>query len=321
VPSSPKVLWNLGIAAILGLSLGICLILLLDTWDTSITNLEEAERLSALPILGGVPLIRGARATALLVSPSAPAAEANGPAGASAVLSLSASGGVKALPVRTRPTLPFELTEAMRGICASILLSRSDARPRIISVTSATPGEGKTTVAAHLGNAFAEAGLKTLVVEADLRKPDLSRQFGVNGSEGLSLYLAGLVAPTARILETSIPNLSIAPGGPVPPNPAALLHSERLSTFLQMAVAEYQVVIVDTPPLLSVADARIIGTKSDGVVLVVRAGHTARNLVRRARQLLQGSHVPVLGMVLNAWRPDRIERSHYRYYGDRAKSA
>lgn len=321
VVDSPDVLMNMGIALVLGLSLGILVILLLDTWDTSITTLEEAEHLSSLPILGGVPLMRGVRAAALLVSHEGEGGTAGkGARSAGASLSLTAAGGAS-VPAKARPTLPFELEESMRGICASILLSRSDNRPRVIVVTSATPDEGKTTVAAHLGNAFAEAGLKTLLVEADLRKPDLSHIFGVDGTEGLSLYLAGLVSPTARIRETVIPNLSIAPGGPVPPNPAALLHSERLGTFLKTAMTDYQVVILDTPPLLSVADARIIGTKADGVVMVVRAGRTARNLVRRARLLLHGAGVPVLGMVLNAWLPDRVERAHYRYYGQRAKTA
>lgn len=313
---SPRVGWNLGLAALLGLSLGICLVFLLDSWDTSITTPEEAESALALPLLGGVPLIRGARATALLV-----ARNHDGDAAAAAgAKSLSLTVPDSAVPATRRP-LPFELEESMRGICASILLSRSDSRPRVIAVTSATPGEGKTTVAAHLGNAFAEAGLRTLLVEADMRKPELSRIFGIEGGKGLSLYLAGLVSPSPRIHETPIPNLSIAPSGPVPPNGAALLHSDRLGTFLQAAVAEYQMVIVDTPPVLTVADARILGTKADGIVLVVRAGRTARNLVRRAQLLLENSGAPVLGMVLNAWQPGRTERSHYRHYYTRAKSA
>jgi capsular exopolysaccharide synthesis family protein len=317
---SPRVMWNLGIAVLLGLSLGVCLVLVLDTWDTSIASLEEAESVSLLPLLGGVPLIKGASARALLVSSGESPASA-GPSrrrGESPGVSVTQSAMV---PVRIKQSLPFELEESMRSICASILLSRSDDRPHIIVVTSSSPGEGKTTVAAHLGTAFAEAGLRTLLVEADLRKPDLSRVFGVDASEGLSLFLAGLVSPSARIRETAIPNLSVAPGGPVPPNPAALLHSDRLASFLQSAAAEYQIVIIDTPPVLTVADARIIGKKADGIVLVVRAGHTARNLVRRTRLVLENSGVPVLGMVLNAWLPDRMERSHYRYYGQRAKSA
>jgi capsular exopolysaccharide synthesis family protein len=178
----------------------------------------------------------------------------------------------------------------------------------------------------HLGRAFAETGTKTLLVEADMRKQDLSRTFDLTGEDGLSLYLAGLGPGGPRIHKTEINNLFVAPGGPTPPNPAALLHSERLAQFLKAAAAEFQVVIVDTPPVLSIADARIMGIKADGVVLVVRAGKTAKALVRRAWVLLESTGSNVLGMVLNGWEPNKTELSHYRYYqsfsnNNKAKSA
>jgi Mrp family chromosome partitioning ATPase len=100
----------------------------------------------------------------------------------------------------------------------------------------------------------------------------------------------------------------------MPPNPAALLHSDRFRLFLQAAAAEYQLVILDAPPTLSIADARILGMNADGVVLVVRAGRTGRNIVRRAVTQLQSSGANVIGMVLNGWQPDRTELSYYRYY-------
>ena len=125
---SPKVGMNLGIAGVLGLSLGVLLVILLDSWDTSISSLEDAEQLSSLPVLGGVPLMRGAQATALLVSPPEEAPGKDGP------LSLT-SAATSAPLARVRETQPFELEEAMRGICASILLSRSDGRPHVIVVT------------------------------------------------------------------------------------------------------------------------------------------------------------------------------------------
>jgi capsular exopolysaccharide synthesis family protein len=220
--------------------------------------------------------------------------------------------------------MPFEVTESVRSICASLLLSRSDARPKVIVVTSAAPAEGKTTLSVHLGRAFAETGNKTLLVEADMRKQDLSRTFELTGEDGLSLYLAGLVPGGPRIHKTTIGNLFVAPGGPTPPNPAALLHSERLAQFLKAAASEFQIVIVDTPPVLSIADARIMGIKADGVVLVVRAGKTAKALVRRAWVLLESTGSNVLGMVLNGWEPNKTELAHYRYYqsfSGKAKSA
>jgi polysaccharide biosynthesis transport protein len=305
---SPKVGWTLGIAALLGLALGVVLVILWHFWDTSISSLEDAEELVPMATLGCVPLIKGSQLPGLLSSSL----------GGSPMRSLVESFNA---PEPDRPPLPFELAESLAGICASILLSRSDERPRVLVVTSALPGEGKTTLTAHLGVAFAESGLKTLLVEADLRKADLSRAFAIGKEEGLSLYLAGLVSPSPKIHGTQTKNLYIAAGGPAPPNPAALLHSDRLTGFLARVASEYQVVILDAPPVLSMADARILGTKADGVVLVVRAERTARHLVRRASVLLESTGTNVLGLVVNGWRPSRSERSHYRYYNREALSA
>jgi capsular exopolysaccharide synthesis family protein len=296
---SPNVAWNLGLATVLGLSLGVCMVLLRHSWDTSISTLEDVEELAPLPSLGSVPLIKGLGAStrASLL-----------PASASEPLEQYA-------PVAERSTiLPFELRESIGSICASILLSRSNARPRVIVVTSATHAEGKTTLVTHLGGAFAEAGMKTLLVEADLRKPDLSKAFSITNKNGLSLYLAGLVPYKVSIQETSTKNLFLASGGPVPPNPAGLLHSDRLTSFLGGVASEYDLVILDAPPVLSLADARILSSKSDGVILVVRAGQTAKTLVRRACAAVEQSGANLLGMVLNGWKPDRTELSQYRYY-------
>lgn len=297
---SPKIIWNLGIAALLGLTLGIAVVIGLEAWNTTISSPDEVEQLAMMPALGSLPLIAsGAQASGKLLrlpwrKQSAPARELPGQVG--------------------EPPLPFEVTESIRSICASLLLSRSDATPRVLVVTSASPAEGKTTVVRHLGRAFADAGARTLLVEADLRKPDLSHAFAVGNESGLSLYLAGHVSPWPKIHETDVPNLHIAAGGPVPPNPAALLHSDRLGQFLQAATEQYQMVLIDSPPLLAMADARILGSQADGVVLVVRAGSTAVNLVRRARRLLDAAGANVLGLVLNAWVPNASELTEYGHY-------
>jgi capsular exopolysaccharide synthesis family protein len=307
---SPKILWNLGLASLLGLTLGICLVILLDFWDTSISTLEEAEQLAVLPSLGSVPLMKALK----------PGRAAKGSSGllfskANGATSIAPKGNGSAALFPTQDTsLPFEVAESIRAICASILLSRSDERPRVIVVTSATPNEGKTTLVGHLGRAFADAGSTTLLVEADLRKPDLSRSFSIGNEDGLSLYLAGHVSPLPKIHQTEFRNLSVTAAGPIPPNPAALLHSERLGSFLKAAAAEYQIVILDAPPLLSAADARLLGIEADGVLLVVRAGRTAKNLVRRACSLLDSSGANVLGMVLNGVAPDRSELAYYNHY-------
>lgn len=298
-PDSPKVMWILAIASLLGVALGVCVAILLDFWDNSISTLEEAEQLASLPSLGSVPLIK------------APKARLTGKQNGNGRLAEPTNGNV--LPAASQSTQPWQLTESMRAICASILLSKSDERPRLIVVTSATPAEGKTTLVTHLGKAFAEAGLTTLLVEADLRKPDLSKAFSIGNEDGLSLFLAGHVTAGPKIHETEVPNLFVAAGGPIPPNPAALLHSDRLTQFLAAVAADYQVVLVDTPPL-SMADARILGTKADGVVLVVRAGRTARNIVQRACSTLDTAGVNVLGMVLNGEEPDPTSSAYYGGY-------
>jgi capsular exopolysaccharide synthesis family protein len=292
--------------------LGLCFVILLDSWDTSITTWEEIDELAPIPALGSVPLVKNLNGSKNRKPHSLQSADG-------VERAALAPARETTTPAR-RTHLPFELRESMGSICASILLSRSDERPRVIVVTSATHAEGKTTVVSHLGRAFAEAGSKTLLIEADLRKPDLSKTFAIDGQmvwsdeNGLSLYLAGLVSTLPRIHETDTPNLFLAPGGPVPPNPAALLHSERLGDFLAAASSEYQIVILDAPPLLAMADARILASKVDGVVLVVRAGQTAKKLVRRSFAMLEQSGANVLGMVLNGWQPTRAELSHYRYY-------
>lgn len=305
-PDSPNVFWNLALASLLGLGLGFCAVILLELWDNSISTLDDAEQLAPLPTLGSLPWIKPTRASWALPPPAG-----NGKRAESSLSQRAGIANLVAVQVEDSP-LPFR--ESIRSICASILLSRSDETPRVIVVTSAAHEEGKTTLVTHLGRAFADAGVSTLLVEADLRRPDLSKSFAIGNEDGLSLYLAGHVSPWPKIHQTEVPNLFVAAAGPTPPNPAALLHSERLTHFLKAAASGYGVVIVDAPPLLPVADARILGMKADGVVLVVRAGRTGRNLVRRAWKQLDTAGANVLGMVLNGWEPDRAELSHYPYH-------
>lgn len=306
VADSPRVAWNLGLAAVLGLALGFCAVVAQEAWDDSIVTLEDAEQLAPLPMLGSVPLMRAVRTSS--VRRALPGAVSSD---RPALLGIGVGTGAETADAAA---VPFEVTESIRTICASVLLSRSDERPRVLVVTSATHSEGKTTTVGHLGKAFADAGVRTLLVEADMRQPDLSRSFAIGHEDGLSLYLAGHVSPGPKVHQTGIANLFLVAAGPVPPNPAALLHSERLGAFLRAAAAEFELVIFDAPPVLSMADARILATNADGVVLVVRAGRTGKTLVRRAASQLESDGGNVLGMILNGWQPGRDELAYYRYY-------
>jgi succinoglycan biosynthesis transport protein ExoP len=300
---SPKIAWNLGLASLIGLAIGICFALAKDFWDNSISSVEEAEQITSLPILGSVPVIKGLKSKALIG-----AGNGDSPKSSHGSLLLSK------MPSLPRNRLPLEAAEDIRSICASILLSKSDHPPRIIMVSSTTPGEGKTTILAGLGQAFADAGNKTLLVEADMRRPRLSQVVGIPDEGGLSLFLSGHISPLPFIHSTSTPNLHAVSAGPHAPNPGALLGSKRLDYFLKEMSASFQFILLDAPPLLSFADARILSLKADGVVLVVRAEHTPKNLIRRARSLLDKSGVNILGMVLNRAPRSGLEASYYRYY-------
>jgi polysaccharide biosynthesis transport protein len=300
---SPKIWWNLGLASILGLSLGVCVAFLLDFWDSSISTLTEAEQLAVLPVLGSVPSVKCLKSNPRFLAGGTN--KTNGALAKTTLLNLSST------PSAQSPSLPPEAVEAMRAICASILLSQSEQVPQVIVVTSATPDEGKTSVVGQLGLALAGSGLTTLLVEADLRKPALAKIFGVGNEGGLSLFLSG-VSPLPQIHPTDTPNLSLVTAGPRPPNPVALFNSAKLNFFLHKMTLSFKFVILDSPPLLAVADSRVLGSKAHGVVLVVRAGRTAKSLVLRAHSLLQNSGANVLGMILNGADPGD-KSAYYRY--------
>jgi polysaccharide biosynthesis transport protein len=300
---SPRVWNNLLWASLLGLTLGVGAAFLRDYWDNSLSTLEEVEELTCLPGLGTVPSSR-----------FFPAHMRNGVPNRLQITG-SPVEVLSSLPiVTTRATLPPpEVAEAMRDVCASILLSQSDRPLRVIVVTSATPSEGKTTIVGEMGRALAESGARTLLVEADLRKPLLAKSFGIDEGEGLSLFLSGQT-PSPRVCETEQPNLFLVPAGPRPPNPVALLGSDRMTTFIQQMASAFRFVLLDTPPILAVADARVIGAKADGLVLVARARKTPKSLILRARTILHNSGINLLGLVLNDVDTDDLQSMYYRQY-------
>jgi len=172
----------------------------------------------------------------------------------------------------------------------------------------------RDAIASHLGRALADHGFGTLLVEADLRRPALSSRFALGNEDGLSLFLSGHVHALPKINNTENPNLWVVTAGPKPPNPAALLNSEKLESFLKEMSMIFKFVIVDSPPLLAVADARILGARADGVVLVVRAGRTQKSMVKECRTLLESSGANPLGVILNGAEPSSRSSYYYDYY-------
>jgi capsular exopolysaccharide synthesis family protein len=189
--------------------------------------------------------------------------------------------------------------EAFRSLRTSILLSANPV-PKTLLITSALPGEGKTTTTVNLGATLASLGNKVVIVDCDMRRPACHRSTGVQNKPGFVQCLTGHVDLSDAILPVpGVENLTVIPCGPIPPNPAEVLSSPVTAEMLRRLREKFEYVLVDSPPLLSVADSRILATITDAVVLVVRAHSTPYDAVRRARTLLYGAGARILGVALN----------------------
>lgn len=189
-------------------------------------------------------------------------------------------------------------SESFRQIRTGLRFSSVDAQVRVVMITSASQGEGKSTVAAYLARVLAESGQRTLLVDADLRRPKVARNFGIDGAVGLSEVLSGQVPAPSTIQPTDEPNLFVLPAGGTPPNPSEMLGSVALENLLSELRRDFFIVI-DAPPVLPVTDASVVSVVVDGVVFVVATGKTRKAEVTAARTQLEQVRARVLGVVFN----------------------
>lgn len=196
--------------------------------------------------------------------------------------------------------------EAFRTLRTNLIFSGVERAVDTMLVTSAANGEDKSVVLANLAVTFAQGGNKTIIVDADLRRPSQHEIWGIPNERGLtSMILDSAALSAPPLVDTTIPNLSILPTGPLPPIPADVLSSQRMTEVITVLKARAHYILFDAPPVLAATDAALLGAKLDGVVLVVRAGATRRDHASRARQALERVHVRILGAVLsNAPRED-----------------
>lgn len=204
--------------------------------------------------------------------------------------------------------------EAFRTLRTNLQFAGGDRTVRTLVVTGVGADEGKTTVAANLAATLAAGGTRTLAVGADLRRPALHRLFGVDGSRGLTQVLSGRLSLDEAVVHVEPPGLDVLPAGPIPPNPAELLGSHRMAALMQTMAERWEMVVIDTPPAVGLADASVVAVRADGTLLVVSVGLTSREEAQLARRQLEQVGARILGVVLNGVSPHGGYYRYYRYY-------
>jgi capsular exopolysaccharide synthesis family protein len=295
----------MAIAFVLGSGLGLGLAFLLSYLDRTLHSSADVERYLQLPALGSIPMV----------------GESDKKRWWSRIFRRSkartglTTTGVELLP-HENPRAA--VSEAYRAFRTSLLFSRAGG-VKIVSVTSVLPREGKSATATNLAVVLAQLGRRVLLVDADLHRSRIHTLFGVSNKAGLVSILAEGVEPSRVIVKTSVPGVFVVPAGPDTPNPSALLSSDAMRRFLELAATNFDHVIIDTPPVLATYDVLVFGQYTDGVVLCVRSGSTPRDQVREVRDKLLRGGVSILGVVLNG---RRLEMNYYEYrylnYGERA---
>jgi exopolysaccharide transport family protein len=288
VPIKPKKRQNILLAIVVGLMAGVGLAFFFEYLDNTVKLPEDIKRHLKAPYLGPVPMF-----------------------------AMNGAG------VQTTERLPDLVTvhapkstasEAYRGIRTNILFSSAEHAPQVILVSSAGPLEGKSVTSANLAVTMAQSGAGTLLVDCDLRKPTVHKIFRVPRDKGLSNLLVGACGFDEALTKTSVPNLEVIPCGSIPPNPSELLGSSRMAKLLEALRKKYSKVIIDSPPLTAVADAVVLAKMADGVIVVVRAADTPKEIVKNGLAQLHSVNAKVLGVVLNGVNMGREGYYYYQYY-------
>jgi capsular exopolysaccharide synthesis family protein len=286
-PVGPQRLQTIMIGILLSLAAGIGLALFLEFLNNTIKSVEDAASYLGLPALAIVPALNKKQMQM---------EESTALTSASPGL-LNSIALVSRLMVNNRHSA---FAEAYRSIRTSILLSSAGTPPRTILVTSSQPGEGKTTTAINTAIALSQLKARTLIIDADMRRPSMHKIFGITNSQGLSTYLSSNEVELGTLIQKlPLPDLYLLPCGLIPPDPAELVSSGKMKELLEILALDFQYIIIDSPPLINVSDPVVLSTLAEGVIFVVKGGDTKRSIVRRARQELAAVRARVIGVVIN----------------------
>ena len=281
LPAKPNRKKNILLGIVIGLFGGIGLAFFFEYLDNTVKTPEDIEEKFNLPVISTIDLIKDKHQTVVQT-----------------VMSDSSS----------------LIAESFKGMRTAVLLSSADNPPKILLVSSFTPGEGKSSISASLAMSLAHAGKKALLIDADMRRPVQHKHFNLDNTSGLSSFLAGIEGGNDIKVEHPLENFYIITAGPIPPNPSELLSSKKLNELLSRVSADYDMIIIDTPPLASVTDPVILSKLVDGVILVTWAGKTTYEMLGKGLKQLREVNAPLTGLVLNRF---NAKKSGYYYnYGD-----
>lgn len=287
-PTSPNVRLNLLIGLLAGLALGVGYALMRNVFDKRIRSAEVVERQFGVPVVGTLPIdVKLSKLEGRLIPTT----------------SMNAKNS------------HLQFAEALRELRTNIQFINVDNPPKIMVMTSPVPQDGKSTVAANLALTIAEAGQRVILVDADLRRPTVAKTFGISGKVGATDVIVGKV-PITQVLQRSVlhKNLYVLPAGTIPPNPSELVGSQAFYDLLHQ-LADHAVVIVDAPPLLPVTDSAILAARNDGAFVVISAGKTQIDELRKALSNIEKVSGKTLGVIINRVPVKGADRGSYGYYG------
>jgi capsular exopolysaccharide synthesis family protein len=293
-PVYPVLRTNIVTAVVLSFLLGLGLVFVLVLFDRSIKSTRDATQATGAPLLGIIPMLDESELA-------------------------EATDNNRDLYVHRNPG--SRIAECCRSLRTNIMFSAADRVLKTIVVSSANPREGKTTSVIYLGTTFAQSGQRVLLVDTDMRRPRLHASTDVSRQTGLTNLILGEHNYDEFIKKTEIPNLFVLPCGPLPPNPAELLMSQRFQNVLAELTSRFDRVILDSPPLGMVTDAVVLSKKTDGAILIVKAGATLREDIKRSARQIRSVNGTIFGVIVNAIEPDHRDGYYYSYYGYSEKPA
>jgi len=285
-PVKPRKLLNLLLGIIIGLFGGVGLAFFFEYLDNTVKTPEDVESRIGVPVIGAVPLLEKKNEI------------------------------IEEIIIKEPQSVH---AESYKSIRTGILLSSATKLPKNILITSMAPEEGKTATSVNLSLTIARSGYSVVLVDSDLRKPRIHQIFRLNNMSGLSTYLAGATPDIDTILKTPLMNLTVIPAGPLPPNPSELLGSQRMIKLIELLNERFDLAIWDSPPLMTVTDGLILSNLVDRTIIIVRAGKTTYDIIKRGLKLIDGrrkddSVSNVLGIVINGFDVKNADQYYYKYY-------